>query len=144
MLETKKPLILVVLSIAAVLSLWYGVVTPSKIKRDLSLTTPEGKNVFEAGEGDFVLSERSARRTGYEGWGRNPFSQAEAWSSGAQTNLKVSGIVWDEKRPQAVISNRIVGVGDVIEGKKVVAIKPSSVVVKDEVYYFELKLGKKR
>ena len=43
--------------------------------------------------------------------------------------LKVSGVVWEGDSPQAIINDRVVGVGDTVKDAKVVAIRRSEVEV---------------
>ena len=45
--------------------------------------------------------------------------------------LLLSGIVWDEAGPIAIINNEIFGVGDVIEGNTIVEIKKDRVILSD-------------
>ncbi len=61
-------------------------------------------------------------------WGRDPFfpSGSEASTS---AGLVLSGIVWDEKMPVAMINEKVLKTGDQIEGYHLVAINPSSVTV---------------
>ena len=64
-----------------------------------------------------------------EAWGRDPFF-AEGSEPGkfSALPLNLSGIVWDAKMPFAVVNNKVLKIGDAIEGYKVIEIKPSSVV----------------
>ena len=61
-------------------------------------------------------------------WGRDPFfvSGSEALSG---VGLILSGIVWDEKMPVAMINEKVLKIGDVIEGYRLVMISPSSVTI---------------
>jgi len=43
--------------------------------------------------------------------------------------LKVQGIVWGGNSPQAIINNKVVGVGDTIEGVRITGINNSVVTV---------------
>lgn len=54
--------------------------------------------------------------------------------------LKLKGIVWDTERPQAIINDRVVDVGDTINQAKVMAIGPQGV----ELQYKGQKLTLKR
>lgn len=43
--------------------------------------------------------------------------------------LKVTGLVWNSKRPQAIINGQVVGVGETIGEVKIVSIRPDGVDV---------------
>ena len=43
--------------------------------------------------------------------------------------LKVTGLVWNSKRPQAIINGQVVGVGETIGEVKIVNIRPDGVDV---------------
>jgi len=77
-------------------------------------------------------------------WGRCPFS-GKAYTSvnkGEVLNLKLTGIVWDEKNPQALINSRVVEEGDTIGQLIVIKIYPDRVKLGQNEKYFEIKLGK--
>lgn len=72
-------------------------------------------------------------------WKRDPFMPAGS-SAGASIPLSLTGIVWDEKMPIAMVNDRVLRNGDEIDGYKVVQIKPSSVVLSSGQETFELPL----
>ncbi len=41
--------------------------------------------------------------------------------------LKISGIIWNTKKPQAIINNTVVSIGDTIENSKIVDIRKEGV-----------------
>lgn len=45
------------------------------------------------------------------------------------THLKIQGIVWGSKMPQAIINNAVVGVGEVIAGVEILDIRREGVYV---------------
>lgn len=53
-------------------------------------------------------------------------------------NLQVQGIIWGSDLPQAIISNRVVKVGDTLEGGRVSAISKEGVTVVIEDREFKL------
>ena len=55
-------------------------------------------------------------------------------------NLELSGIAWSDVHPVAVISGSIVGVGDFVEGFKVVKIEPNSVELQGDGSTFSIRL----
>jgi hypothetical protein len=63
-------------------------------------------------------------------WSRDPFVPVGGETASATgASLVLSGVVWDEDSPIAMINEKVLKVGDVIEGYKIVKILPSSVVV---------------
>jgi hypothetical protein len=56
--------------------------------------------------------------------------------------LKLSGILWDEKIPSAIINSKIVKIGDLIEGKTVVDIEKNRVLVMEEGKILVIELSK--
>lgn len=142
--KNKKSLLLVILSVGAVASLTYGILTPSKIRREIKAKTKGAPAVRGAPTPSLqkrVLAvERGTAKSTFAFWGRSPFLPKES-AIESSTVLVLNGIAWDEKTPQAIINDRIVGVGDEISGKRVVAIHPVSVVLNDGFEDFELKLG---
>lgn len=69
---------------------------------------------------------------------RDPFSAAAEEVAG----IRLTGILWDDKNPQAAINNMIVGVGQKVDAATVVvAITKRSVVLNDGQKNFELRLS---
>ena len=68
---------------------------------------------------------------------RYPFSPSQQKSD---ISIKLTGIVWDEKSPAAIINGVLVRKGDMIDGKEVKDITRNSVTVKegDKEYKLEL------
>lgn len=136
-LKNKKLILLIVLSVAAFFSLLYGIVTPSSVKRQ-AVTANELEPGGALPVADKVaLFERTARRTDYVSWGRNPFMLKEAAVS--VKRFKLNGIAWDPVSPRAVINDQIVGIGDKIDGNTVVEIKTDRVILNDGLNDFELR-----
>lgn len=75
---------------------------------------------------------------------RCPFSGKAyaAKDTAAITNLRLTGIVWDDKKPQALINSRVVQEGDSIGDFTVVKISSDKVTLAKGDKYFELKLAK--
>ncbi|MFA5090010.1 MAG: hypothetical protein WC510_03100 [Candidatus Omnitrophota bacterium] len=65
---------------------------------------------------------------------KGPGKEAETFNP--STALIVQGVVWGEPMPQAIINNRVINMGDVIEGAKVIDISKKGVVLlyKDRKY----------
>lgn len=73
---------------------------------------------------------------------RDPFTQNRIETKVIGSGLALSGIIWNEKDPKAVIDGKIVGVGDQIGAKTIIEITPSTVTLSDGLSKFELRLGR--
>jgi len=135
-MENKKVTLVIILGIAAVFSLYYGITSTPKGKSTLP---PEESAVYSAGgnllPGIAVPAKRQARKTEFKTWGRNPFLPG-----GTAAVLDLSGILWDEEAPKAIISGNIVAVGEKVEGNTVVDIRPDRVILNNGNTTIELRL----
>jgi len=57
-------------------------------------------------------------------------------------NLSIEGIIWDEKKPLAIVNGKIVKEGDIIEGIVVSEILKDSVVFIIDYKKYEIKIKK--
>jgi|GEM_PF-4626112 len=85
---------------------------------------------------------------------RDPFSgptggaQTFGPSSGINVSspIKVSGIIWDEESPLAIViyqeKKKIIGINDIVDGKKVINITRNSVLLKSGAKTLILNVGK--
>ncbi len=74
-------------------------------------------------------------------WGRDPFFPEGSESSKfASIPLNLTGIVWDAKMPFAVVNDKVLKNGDMIDNYKVVEIKPNSVIFSTGEETIELQL----
>lgn len=78
----------------------------------------------------------SGARTQFIEWGENPFMLKRTPKA-----LYIEGILWDEAFPQAIINGEILRVGDTIENKTILQIKPRSVVISGDEGSTELNLS---
>lgn len=138
--QDKKILILIIVSIAAFFSLLYGILTPSKIKRQImskttavSRRTQEVVTPIEKG----LLEGRGTARSAYQSWGRDPFSPS---AINRAVDLELNGILWDKESPKAIINEDIVGIGDIVKGNIIVDIRQDTVILNDGLSDFELTL----
>lgn len=58
-------------------------------------------------------------------------------------DLKVSGILWDDQVPTAIIGSKVVRIGDMIAGKIVVDIEMNRIILMEEGEIFVLELNHK-
>ncbi len=75
-----------------------------------------------------------------EKWGEDPFVRDFSYLA-EMKSLVVSAITISENEAYAIINNQIVHVGDVVDGKKVVAIEKDRVVVEKGGKRFTIFLG---
>lgn len=133
-MKDKKAVILIVLAVAAIISLLYGIITSFKGR-----SRGEGKKALLTGEvrPQITFAARRAKRSIYKSWGRDPFSLPGA-SVKKFKGFILNGILWDKENPMAIINNRIVKAGDSISGSVVIGIKEDRVVLTDGATEFDL------
>lgn len=88
-----------------------------------------------------VISTKAQSAKALKDWGRDPFSGVVYTAQGKDLTLKFSGVLWDEKNPQALINGQIVQKNDVIGQYRVIQINKDSVVLNDGLKDLELRLG---
>lgn len=137
-MRDKKITILIVLSVFAAISLFYGISASAR------RGAPGGHKTAERGLGRAPSPEpsflpRRAKRSRFTFWKRNPFTPGEG-SPKVYQGLDLDGIIWDEKNPLAIINGRIVKINDKVGDKLVVDIKRDRVILSDGVNNLELKL----
>src|SRR3989338_2047771 len=71
---------------------------------------------------------------------RDPFSRQSLSDLEESQDLHLSGILWDEVNPSAIINDQIITVGGEINGKKVVEIKKDKVTLEADGQTAELGL----
>jgi len=72
---------------------------------------------------------------------RDPFIAGEAGPHNSKAALVLDGIMWDLKKPTAVIGSNFFNEGDTIDRYKIVKILPTKVVLQDGDSRFELVLN---
>jgi len=80
-------------------------------------------------------------------WGRDPFIPVTGVKEGIKRrDLRLSAIIYSEKRPSAIIDNKIVYIGDIIDGQKIVDIKQEYVILQtgNRPYRLELESSPSR
>jgi len=140
-MQNKKLIILIVLSVFAAISLFRGITTPSKY-RVKSLSAPAVSRTQPAGAeraAAHLSMERRAKRTRFKSWKRSPFVSGE---KPASATLVLSGIIWTNENPKAMIGDMIVRKGDRVNNSTVIDIRPDKVIMNDGTKNFELKLEK--
>ncbi len=80
------------------------------------------------------------KRTEFADWGRNPFAKLQTETSDV-SELKLSAIMWGDKKLSASINKKIVSVGDKINDKTVKQIERDRVILTDGINDYVLKLS---
>ncbi len=78
-----------------------------------------------------------------EGWGRDPFfpgTSSVAADSGLE-GFVLSGILWNQDNPYAIINNDIVAVGDIVDDAMVLEINEDNVIVEQDDQRYILKVS---
>jgi len=94
------------------------------------------------------LDQTDLDRVAAAGWGYDPFRPAIKAvvepTDNSKKDLKwvLSGIIYNERSPMAVINGRMVRTGDVINDARVVAIEPKSVLLERDGQHITLKVTK--
>lgn len=69
---------------------------------------------------------------------RDPFLKLPMITSESSQGLYLSGILWDEVKPTAIINDEIVAVGSQIQGKRVIEILKNKVILEEDGLHIEL------
>lgn len=133
-MQNKKLVILIIVSILAIISLIYGIVSSPK-KRYVD----NGPEVYQLQKKEVIPLKRSVGRTTFTSWGRNPFILKEVREK-KKAVLTLNGILWDKDKPKAVINDAIVGVGDSVGENKIVSIGQDYVILNDGTSDIKLEL----
>jgi hypothetical protein len=142
-MENKKVIVLIVLAVAAVISLTYGILTPPKGRRLASEGPAVGRqlrNIRQTQAVKIIPRERSAKKTKYTSWGRNPFAPKKVIVAAPPPELILHGIVWYGGEPKAMINEEIVGIGDTISSRTVILIDQAGVTLSDGTKEYILKI----
>ena len=151
-MQNKKLIVLIILGIAALFSLIYGITASPKgkdaraakpaITREAEMIQPVKK---------LLLKERHAAKTMFTSWGRNPFIQKKIQEKIQEKipekppvpeslKLTLNGIMWNAQNPKVLINNTILSKGDKIGKNTIVDIKQKSVILNDSTKDFEIRL----
>ena len=74
------------------------------------------------------------------GWGRDPFSGKVYLTKEGAAGYALTGIIWDNKNPQALINDEVYGKGAKIDKYTVEDIQSNKVILDDGVREIELTL----
>jgi hypothetical protein len=140
-MNNKKLIVLIVLAVLAVLSIVYGLVKSSRETARMPEKLVESSNKAAAvNKVSTVLPSTPPVRSAYSSWGRNPFAlPGERYAS--LEDLRLEGVLSDKNKFSAIINDRVVIIGEEIEGNTVVDIRADRVILSDGQKEFELKLN---
>jgi hypothetical protein len=142
-MQDKKVIALIILTVLAVISLIYGA-TASPKSRAKNAAAPVGQVAIAPAQGaaakSVLSTERRAKRSQFKVWKRNPF--AAGLTASTASELTLNGIIWNKARPKAMIGDAIVVEGDTIGENKVIDIQPNKVILNDGTKDFELRIEK--
>jgi len=140
----KQILVLFVLCLV-ILGVWFRVILSKRVPR--SLLPPQTEEKSLSGKGVFLssgeLKTLQKGRTKKE-WDRNPFlAIGQEKEATYLLGLSLTGILWDEEKPLAMINNVVVGVSDTIDHYTVKEISSDTVLLERDGEPFVLHLGAK-
>lgn len=139
----KKLIILIVLAVGAVISLVYGIITPSPTRRmarqEQAARTGQIESAEPAQTKRIVPLKRISKTTEFDKWQRNPFIPA-ATEKGTVYKPVLQGIMLYEDKPMAMINGEIVAIGGKVGEYEVVEINEKNVVLSDGQHKLELSL----
>jgi hypothetical protein len=136
-IKDKKVILLIVLGVGGILSMLYGIITPSKFKqeaaKEMSSVPAVSQNDTKDSAEVSTQPQHERPRSKYDKWGRNPFYQRQ--------RITISGIMYDVRNSQVMINDEIVGIGADVGGNKVIDIRPNYCIISDGTSEFKLHLG---
>ena len=74
-------------------------------------------------------------------WGRDPFVALTGDGFGRPANLKLTAIIYNNKKPSAIVNNKIIYVGDSVDGQKVIDITKQYVILRGISGAYKLEIG---
>lgn len=63
-------------------------------------------------------------------WGRDPFVALTGKRAGGTVDLKLTAIIYNNRKPSAIVNNKIIYIGDSIDGQKVIDITKQYVILR--------------
>ena len=73
--------------------------------------------------------------------GRAPFVPLKGDGFGRPANLKLTAIIYNDKKPSAIVNNKIVYIGDSVDGQKVIDITKQYVILRGISGAYKLEIG---
>ena len=134
----KSQIIFAVLLVVALI-VWGRQLAPSQGQGTVVLDEKSGQDISDVlPRLSSVNQSQDDVKSSHKDWGRNPFILG---ASSTEADMALQGIMWDPAKPQALINNQVVGLGDQIGKMRVVTIESQRVILSDGVKTVELKVG---
>ena len=76
-------------------------------------------------------------------WGRDPFVPLTGDGLGKPADLKLTAIIYNAKKPSAIVNNKIIYIGDSVDGQKVIDITKQYVILRGIGGSYKLEIGNK-
>ncbi len=137
-MEKKDKIQLGITGVLVIVLVFFLIRAFEKRKPPPSVKTKElvtGQSVKQSGL--YAQLEQEIKKMDFK---RDPFSQQALSDLEESQSLHLSGILWDEANPTAIINDEIVAVGGEINGKKIVEIKKDKVILEADGQTTELGL----
>jgi len=128
----RRPLLLLACALASLA--WRPFAAVPDEKAEVLLVRPEKLQRHEA---TAAVPERDPFNWSREQINRFKDQEPKLRSSSAG-GLTLSGIIWDRKKPLAIINDRVVSVGDTVKGSTILEILKDMVVFEQEGAYHTL------
>ncbi|MEK6600119.1 MAG: hypothetical protein AABY52_07265 [Deltaproteobacteria bacterium] len=74
-------------------------------------------------------------------WGRDPFVALTGDGFVKPANLKLTAIIYNNKKPSAIVNNKIIYIGDSVDGQKVIDITKQYVILRGVSGAYKLEIG---
>jgi len=136
-MKNKKIFILALL-VVIMLFVWIRSCSLVSKKTRLKGSLPKGASMETESKSLAIIKQRMRPKSQYNEWDRSPFVLQK--SKRNDSGLILGGIFWDKDKPQAIINNQIVGLGEELEGYRVIEIKKDRVILSDGANKIELRL----
>lgn len=141
-MENKKLIALIVLGIAAVISLYYGMSSGSKYGRPAKNTDTTAPRYVVQKEDpkpqEAQSIRRRAKKSPYATWARSPFMPKSA--KGSSYQMELSGIIGSSPNLKAMINGEVVGKGGRVGSCTVTDVFSDRVTLNDGTKDIVLKL----
>ena len=137
--KKKTQIILGILFVVAVI-VWGGALGSSKGHQTVLIdeTSVQETSLSEMVSRLLNINQtQEAVKSTHQDWGRNPFILTPS----GDHEMVLQGIIWDPITPQALINDKIVGVGDQIGKMRVINIQSRKVILNDGTKNIELGVG---
>lgn len=132
----KKETNQLIICAALMLGLIFGIFNVFKSQSEKNREAPKGSSGQKPSpdtsgpKGIFSLLEEQTKNLEIK---RDPFIKetAKIMAQSSPSNFNLSGVAWDENKPTAIINNKVIEKGDVLDGYTVIEIHKDYVILDD-------------